>query len=198
MLKVGLTGGIGSGKSALARLLSAHGAIVVDADQLAREVLEPGEPGYDEVVAEFGPAVLTADGRLDRPALGRIVFDDPQRLATLNAIVHPRVAARSATLTATFPADSVVIYDIPLLVENRLEAGYDVIVVVEAPEDVRLARLARDRGMSETEARSRMAAQASREERLEVADFVIDNSEDLEDLVAIVEELWGELHDHRA
>ncbi len=194
MLKVGLTGGIGAGKSAVARLLAAKGAVVVDADQLAREVLEPGEPGYREVVAEFGSAVLAPDGRLDRPALGRIVFEDPQRLATLNAIVHPRVADRSAEITRTVPADSVVVYDIPLLVENRLEAGYDVVVVVDAPEDIRLERLARHRGMDEAEARNRMQAQASREERLEVADFVIDNSGDLEDLVAIVEELWGDLH----
>ncbi len=193
MLKVGLTGGIGAGKSAVARLLAAKGAVVVDADQLAREVLEPGEAGFDEVVAEFGPAVLTPDGRLDRSALGRVVFDDPQRLAALNAIVHPKVADRSAGIAKAVPPGSVVVFDIPLLVENRLEAGYDVVVVVDAPEDVRLARLSRDRGMAEAEARSRMEAQASREERLEVADFVIDNSGDLEDLVAIVEELWGDL-----
>ncbi len=146
MLRVGLTGGIGSGKSAVADLLAARGAVVIDADALAREVVEPGTPGLAEVVAAFGSEVLDAAGRLDRATLAQLVFSDPARLATLNAIVHPLVAGRSADLAAAAPEDAVLVMDVPLLVENHLEGAYDVVVVVDAPDDVRLARSGRRSG----------------------------------------------------
>ena len=193
MLRVGLTGGIGSGKSAVAALLAEHGAVVVDADQLAREVVEPGTPGYERVVAAFGGDVVGADGRLDRARLGQVVFNDPERLATLNAIVHPLVAERSADLAGRAPEDAVLVMDVPLLVENHLEGAYDVVIVVDTPDDVRLARLIRDRGMSEEDALARMAAQASRADRLEAADYVVDNAGGRADLGAAVDDLWLEL-----
>lgn len=193
MLKVGLTGGIGSGKSAVSRLLTARGAVVVDADAIAREVVEPGTPGLAAVVAEFGAGVLRPDGTLDRPALGAIVFSDPQRLAALNAIVHPLIAARTGELVAAAPADAVVVHDVPLLTENDLAPGYDVVVVVDVPVELQLDRLVRLRGMTEADARARIAAQATREQRLAVADLVIDNSGTLEQLAAQVDVLWAEL-----
>ncbi|MGN6243853.1 MAG: dephospho-CoA kinase [Motilibacteraceae bacterium] len=193
MLKVGLTGGIGSGKSAVSRLLAARGAVVVDADAIAREVVEPGTPGLAAVVAEFGDGVLRPDGTLDRPALGAIVFSDPQRLAALNAIVHPLIAARTGELVAAAPADAVVVHDVPLLTENDLAPGYDVVVVVDVRVELQLDRLVRLRGMTEADARARIAAQATREQRLAVADLVIDNSGTLEQLAAQVDVLWAEL-----
>jgi dephospho-CoA kinase len=198
VITVGLTGGIGSGKSLVARLLAAHGAVVVDADALAREALAPGTDGLAGVVAEFGPEVLAADGSLDRPRLGRIVFADPESLARLNEIVHPYVGRRSQELMAAAPADAIVVYDVPLLVENDLQAHYDVVVVVDAPADVQMARLVGGRGMSEDDARARMAAQASRETRSAVADVVIDNSGDLSRLQLQVETLWQELRGRAA
>ncbi|MCE7081948.1 dephospho-CoA kinase [Streptomyces sp. ST2-7A] len=193
MLTVGLTGGIGSGKSAVTRLLAERGAVVVDADRVAREVVEPGTEGLAAVVAGFGPGVLGPDGALDRERLGRIVFSDPARLAALNAIVHPLVARRSAELRAAAPAGAVVVHDVPLLVENGLEDLYDLVVVVDASEEVRLDRLARSRGMAETDARARMAAQADRAARLAVADRVVPNDGTLAELEARVTELWEEL-----
>jgi dephospho-CoA kinase len=193
VLTVGLTGGIGSGKSTVARLLAERGAVVVDADRHAREALDPGTPGLSAVVEEFGPGVLLADGTVDRPALGRLVFADDARRAALEAIVHPYVGRRSAELTGEAAPDAVVVHDVPLLVENHLEAGYDVVVVVEAGEDVRLARLAGSRGMSAGEARSRMAAQASDDQRRVVADVVVVNDGDLDDLAREVDTLWDRL-----
>ncbi|GAB3125816.1 dephospho-CoA kinase [Streptomyces calidiresistens] len=193
MLTVGLTGGIGSGKSAVTRLLAERGAVVVDADRVAREVVEPGTEGLAAVVAEFGPGVLARDGTLDRERLGRIVFSDPARLAALNAIVHPLVARRSAELRAAAPADAVVVHDVPLLVENGLAGMYDLVVVVDAPEEVRLDRLVRSRGMTGADARARMAAQADRAARLAVADRVLTNDGTLADLEIRVAELWEEL-----
>jgi dephospho-CoA kinase len=157
---VGLTGGIGSGKSEVARLLAGRGAVVIDADVLAREAVAPGSEGLDRVVAEFGPDVLAADGSLDRAELARIVFADADRLATLNAIVHPYVRRRSAEIMASAPADGVVVNDVPLLVENNLQTGYDVVVVVDASPETQVGRLTGSRGMSEAEALARMAAQA--------------------------------------
>ncbi len=191
MITVGLTGGIGSGKSEVARLLAEHGAVVVDADALAREAVEPGTPGLAAVVAEFGPDVLAADGSLDRAALGRIVFVDPERRAALEAIVHPYVGRRSAELMAAAPDDAVVVYDVPLLVEKSLQDGYDVVVVVDASDETRLRRLVDLRGMPEQDARDRMAAQASRDERLAVADRVVVNDGDLEALRDVVDRLWS-------
>ncbi|GAA1099209.1 dephospho-CoA kinase [Nocardiopsis composta] len=193
MLRVGLTGGIGSGKSEVSGRLAALGAVVIDADALAREVVEPGTPGLAEVVEEFGEGVLTAEGALDRPRLGEIVFSDPDRLARLNAIVHPRVGARSEELMAAAPPDAVLVYDVPLLVENGLQELYDVVVVVDAPEEERIRRLTGDRGMPEDQARARIAAQATRRERLAAADVVVDNSGTREELDARVADLWQEL-----
>ncbi|MFE0458711.1 dephospho-CoA kinase [Kitasatospora sp. NPDC058965] len=193
MRKIGLTGGIGAGKSAVSELLVAHGAVLVDSDRIAREVVAPGTPGLAAVVAEFGPGVLAADGSLDRPALGAVVFADPERLQALNAIVHPLVRARSAELEAAAAPDAVVVHDVPLLAENGLAPLYDRVVVVDASEPVRLERLTRLRGMTEAEARSRMAAQATREQRLAVADLVVENNGTRAELEQRVEELWERL-----
>ncbi|MFE5864044.1 dephospho-CoA kinase [Streptomyces virginiae] len=193
MLKVGLTGGIGAGKSEVSRLLAGYGAIVVDADRIAREVVEPGTPGLAAVVAAFGESVLTAEGTLDRPKLGSIVFADPAKLRTLNAIVHPLVGARSAELEAAAGADAIVVHDVPLLTENGLAPLYDLVVVVDATPGAQLARLTALRGMAEEEARARMATQATREQRLAVATLVIDNDGPLEALEPQVRKVWDEL-----
>ncbi|GGU84127.1 dephospho-CoA kinase [Streptomyces albospinus] len=195
MVKVGLTGGIGSGKSEVSRLLASYGAVIVDADKIAREVVEPGTPGLAAVVEEFGSDVLAPDGTLDRPKLGAIVFSDPEKLKVLNAIVHPLVGARSAELEASAGPDAVVIHDVPLLTENGLAPLYDKVVVIDAAPQTQLDRLLRLRGMSEDEAKSRMAAQATREQRLAIADLVIDNDGPLEALEPQVREVWERLRD---
>jgi dephospho-CoA kinase len=196
-LHVGLTGGIGAGKSTVARLLAGHGAIVLDADVAARAVVEPGTEGLAEVVEAFGPGVLREDGSLDRAALASVVFADDERRKRLNAIVHPRVRTWMAERAAAAPAGSVVVQDIPLLVESGLAGGasrqFDFVIVVDADDETRIARLVRDRGMTEREARARIAAQASREQRNAVADRVIDNSGGPEQLDEAVAELWHEL-----
>lgn len=195
MLKVGLTGGIGSGKSAVSSALSSYGAVVIDADAIAREVVEPGTPGLAEVVAEFGEGVLTPEGRLDRARLGEIVFADETRLAVLNAIVHPRVADRSGELMeeALSSGARVVVYDVPLLVENGLEPLYDVVVVVDTPDEVRVERVSQGRGMSRDQVRARIEAQADRATRLASADLVVDNSGTRGELAERVADLWREL-----
>ncbi|TSB07189.1 dephospho-CoA kinase [Streptomyces sp. NBC_01525] len=193
MVKVGLTGGIGAGKSEVSRLLASYGAVIVDADKIAREVVAPGTPGLAAVVAEFGDRVLTKDGALDRPKLGGIVFSDPAKLQALNAIVHPLVGARSAELEAAAGPDAVVIHDVPLLTENGLASLYDLIIVVDAAPETQLDRLVRLRGMSEDEAKARMSAQATREQRLAVADVVIDNDGPLDALERQVREAWERL-----
>ncbi|MCF6521529.1 dephospho-CoA kinase [Streptomyces sp. JJ36] len=193
MVKVGLTGGIGAGKSEVSRLFASYGAVLVDADRIAREVVEPGTPGLRAVVEEFGEEVLAADGTLDRPKLGALVFGDTERLAALNAIVHPLVGARSAELEEAAGPDAVVVHDVPLLAENGLAPLYDRVVVVDASDATRLDRLVRLRGMNEGEARARMDAQATREERLAVADVVIDNDGPLEALEPQVRKVWEEL-----
>ncbi|MDC7339553.1 dephospho-CoA kinase [Streptomyces lydicus] len=193
MVKVGLTGGIGAGKSEVSRLLASYGAVVVDADKIAREVVEPGTPGLAAVVEEFGEGVLTPDGTLDRPKLGGIVFNDPEKLKALNAIVHPLVGARSAELEASAGPDAVVVHDVPLLTENGLAPLYDTVVVVDAAPQTQLDRLVRLRGMAEDEAKSRMAAQATREQRLAIADLVIDNDGPLEALEPQVRAVWERL-----
>lgn len=198
MLKVGLTGGIGAGKSEVSRLLASYGAVVVDADKIAREVVEPGSPGLAAVVAEFGTEVLTPDGALDRPRLGSIVFADPARLQALNAIVHPLVGRRSAELEGAAGPDDIVIHDVPLLTENALAELYDLVVVVDASPATQLDRLVRLRGMDEGEARSRMAAQATREQRLAIADVVLDNDGPLEALEPQVKRVWQQLRDRLA
>ncbi|MCP3016843.1 dephospho-CoA kinase [Nocardiopsis dassonvillei] len=195
MLKVGLTGGIGSGKSAVAAELAAYGATVVDADAIAREVVEPGTPGLEAVVAEFGDRVLTPDGRLDRPRLGEIVFADEASLTRLNAIVHPLVGERSAQLMEEAVASGVevVVYDVPLLVENGLGPLYDLVVVVDAPDAVRVERVTANRGMPREQVEARIRAQADRDTRLAAADLVVDNSGTREELTERVAELWREL-----
>ncbi|MGY4975780.1 dephospho-CoA kinase [Streptomyces sp. 900105755] len=193
MLKVGLTGGIGAGKSEVSRLLAGHGAVLIDADRIAREVVAPGTPGLAAVTEAFGPEVLAADGSLDRPRLGSIVFADPARLAVLNSIVHPLVGARSRELESAAADDAVVVHDVPLLAENGLAQLYDVVVVVDTAPETQLDRLTRLRGMTEEDARARMAAQATREKRLEIADIVIDNDVPLDALRQRVGEVWADL-----
>ncbi|MFE9437653.1 dephospho-CoA kinase [Streptomyces sp. NPDC006602] len=193
MLKVGLTGGIGAGKSEVSRLLVACGAVLVDADRIAREVVAPGTPGLAAVVEAFGEDVLTADGGLDRPKLGAIVFADPEKLAVLNSIVHPLVGVRSRELESAAAEDAVVVHDVPLLAENGLAPLYDVVVVVDASPETQLARLVGLRGMTEADARARMAAQATREKRLEIADIVIDNDVPLPELERRVKDVWADL-----
>jgi dephospho-CoA kinase len=188
-----LTGGIGSGKSEVARRFVAHGAVLIDADLVAREVVEPGTPGLAAVVAEFGEDMLRPDGTLDRERLGSIVFADAGRLAALNAIVHPLVGRRMQELNDTAPADAVVVYDVPLLTENDLAGTYDAVVVVDTPLETQIARLVGGRGMTEDAARARIAAQATREQRRAIADYVIDNSGPIEELSAQVDALWREL-----
>jgi len=192
-LKAGLTGGIGSGKSEVSRRLAEHGAIVIDADRIAREVVEPGSPGLERVVAEFGPEVLREDGSLDRERLGAIVFADRDRLAALNAIVHPLVGARVAELQDAAPDDAIVVYDVPLLVESGFADAFHLVVLVQAPAVLRVERLVRTRGMDRAEAERRIAAQAPDEERLAVADVVLDGSGAPEDLQAQVDALWDRL-----
>ncbi|HEV8625468.1 MAG TPA: dephospho-CoA kinase [Acidimicrobiia bacterium] len=191
MLRVGLSGGIGSGKSTVARALARRGAIVIDADAIAREVVEPGEPGLAAVVDRFGPEVLDSEGRLDRPRLAALVFDDAGARADLNAIVHPRVAAETARRIAAAPSDAVVVIDVPLLVEAA-RSGYDAVVIVEAPEAVRLERLV-GRGMAPDDARRRMSAQASDADRRKVADVILDNAGSEEDLERQIDALWAQL-----
>ncbi|MGW5635909.1 dephospho-CoA kinase [Streptomyces sp. NPDC003832] len=193
MLKVGLTGGIGAGKSEVSRLLVECGAVLVDADRIAREVVAPGTPGLAAVVAAFGEDILAADGSLDRPRLGSIVFADPDRLSVLNSIVHPLVGTRSRELEAAAAQDAVVVHDVPLLTENGLAGLYDLVIVVDASPETQLDRLVRLRGMTEQDARARMAAQATREQRREIADIVIDNDVPLESLRRRVREVWAGL-----
>lgn len=192
MLRVGLTGGIGSGKSAVSALLAEHGAFVVDADLLAREVVAPGTPGLADVVAEFGDDVLLPDGRLDRAELGRRVFGDPPALRRLNAVLHPRIGALTVERYAGAEAAgaAVVVHDVPLLAENGLAPAYDAVVVVAADPRTQLDRLVRLRGMAEADARARIGAQAPLVDKLAVATYVIHNDGALADLAPQVEQLW--------
>jgi dephospho-CoA kinase len=190
VINVGLTGGIGAGKSEVSRRLAARGAVVIDSDRIAREVVAAGSPGLAAVAAEFGAGALGPDGGLDRERLGALVFADRGARMRLNAIVHPLVRERSAQIMAGLPADAVVVHDIPLLVENGLAARFDLVVVVDAPAEAQVDRLTRQRGMAEPDARARIAAQATREQRRAVADVVIDNGGDLERLDRQVDELW--------
>ena len=191
MLRIGLTGGIGSGKSTVAELLAGHGALVVDADRIAREVVEPGTPGLAAVVTEFGEQVLAPDGSLDRPALASLVFSDPAARARLDAVVHPLVRARAAELLSAAPRDAVVVQDVPLLVETGQAGSYDLVVVVETEVEERVRRLV-GRGLTADDARARIASQASDEERAAVADVVLTNDGDRAGLAAQVDRLWAE------
>ncbi len=198
VLRVGLTGGIGSGKSEVARRLAERGAVLIDADVAAREVVVPGSPGLAQIAAAFGEGVLRPDGSLDRERLGATVFADPSLRATLNAIVHPLVRtwmeeAERAAVRAAPPPGPVIVHDVPLLAESRGKAGFDVVIVVDVPPELQVERLVRLRGMAADQARARMAAQASREQRLAVADIVIDNSGSLDDVDRRIAEVWADL-----
>ena len=198
MLRVGLTGGIGSGKSEVARRLVIHGAVLIDADVAAREVVVPGSRGLSQIVAAFGDDVLSPDGSLDRARLGEIVFHDPGLRAKLNAIVHPLVrewmaAAERTAVQAADPPGPIVVHDVPLLAESRGKGGFDLVIVVDVPSELQVERLVSQRGMARGQARARMEAQASREQRLEVADIVIDNSGSLADLDRRVTAVWADL-----
>jgi dephospho-CoA kinase len=190
VLKIGLTGGIASGKSVVATRLRELGAVLVDADALAREAVLPGTAGLARVVDAFSASILHADGSLDRARLGAVVFGNPERLAVLNGIIHPLVRERAAAITAAAPRGAVLIQDIPLLVETGQGAGFHLVLVVDAPDDVRIRRMVEHRKMTVEEARARMAAQASREDRLAAADVVLDNSGSKDELGDAVERIW--------
>ncbi len=190
MLRVGLTGGIGAGKSTVARRLGELGAVLIDADVLAREVVEPGTVGLAAVVEAFGRQVLRPDGTLDRPGLGRLVFTDASARMRLNAVLHPLIAARTAEVAAAAAADAVVVHDVPLLVENGMGADYQLVIVVDAPEPVRVQRLVGDRGLEPAEATARMAAQAGEDARRAAADVWLDNSGARERALAATDRLW--------
>ncbi|MEH3067414.1 MAG: dephospho-CoA kinase [Aeromicrobium erythreum] len=196
-LHVGLTGGIGSGKSTVSARLAELGAVVVDYDLLAREAVEPGTPGLAAIRERFGDAVVAADGSLDRPALGAVVFADEAARRDLEAITHPAIRDLAAARVAAAPDDAVVVHDHPLLVEMGMAAACDVVVVVDLPPELQVRRLVEQRGMAEDDARARLAAQTSREQRLEAADEVLDNQGSREDLLAAVDALWVRLTSDR-
>ena len=196
MLRVGLTGGIGSGKSAVAARLADRGAVLLDGDQAARAVVEPGTPGLAMIADAFGAGVLRPDGALDRAALAKIVFTDENARVLLNEITHPLIhehmdAGEEAAIAALGP-DIVVVHDVPLLAEGQRASDFALVIVVDVPPELRVTRLA-GRGLPEDQARARMAAQATREERLAIADVVIDNSGTLADLDRRVDEVWADL-----
>ena len=196
MLSVGLTGGIGSGKSEVTRRFAALGAKVIDADAIAREVVQPGTPGLAAVIEEFGPGVRAADGTLDREAVAAIVFNDDDARARLNAITHPLIGERVFALLAEFEAedpDGILINDVPLIAEAGVAERYEVVVVVDAPVETQLDRLVRLRGMTREAAQARIDVQATREQRLAIADYVIVNDGDLDSLQGQVEQVWAAL-----
>ena len=190
-MRIGLTGGIGSGKSTVSALLSARGAVIVDADRIAREVVEPGTPGLSAIVEAFGGEVLSADGSLDRAALAAVVFAEPEARRQLDGIVHPLVRARAAELARAAPPDAVVVNDVPLLVETGQASSYDLVLVVQADPATRVSRLVQ-RGLTAEDARARMTAQASDDQRSAVADVVLDNSGSQEQLAEQVDRFWAE------
>ena len=197
-VRVGLTGGIASGKSTVSAILRELGAVVIDADALAREVVEKGTPGLAAVVEEFGPELLTPDGELDRAAMGALVFDDESARRRLEAIVHPLVFERIVDLETHAPDDAVVVHDIPLLAESGRAAapdrgGFDAVIVVDAPEDVQVQRMVRERGWTDAEARSRIAAQARPEDRRAIATYLVENTGTIEDLRREIEKIYGEI-----
>lgn len=196
MLLIGLTGGIASGKSTIGKRLAELGATRIDADQLAREAVAPGTPGLAQVVTRFGDDLLLPSGELDRAALGKIVFGDSQALADLNAIVHPEVRRLYEAMIAQAHAqnpNAVVVYEIPLLVEAAREMKFDLVVVADAPAEQRIARMVEIRGMTEDEARARVARQAGDEERRAIADVIINTSTTESDTLEQVDALWGQI-----
>jgi dephospho-CoA kinase len=192
MLMVGLTGGIGAGKSTVARLLAERGAVVVDADAIAREVVEPGTPTLAKLVDEFGPSILRADGSLDRAALAAVAFVDDEHRKQLEAITHPAIGEEFLRRVAEAPPNAVVIHDVPLLVESKRGFEYAAVIVVEAPLETRLDRL-EERGVPRDDARRRIELQATDEERRKVATWVVDNAEDLRRLERQIQDIWTDL-----
>lgn len=192
MARIGLTGGIGSGKSTVASMLAAKGAVIIDADQISREIVEPGQPALDEIVAVFGPGLLREDGTLNRGELARLAFADKDQTKRLNAIMHPRISAESAARISAAPAGSTVIYDMPLLVETKQDSAVDHVIVVDVPVETQRER-AIGRGLEAEDVDRRIEAQATREQRLAVAHTVIDNSGSIEKTQAQVDSLWASL-----
>ncbi|NYJ01052.1 dephospho-CoA kinase [Nocardioides thalensis] len=192
-MRVGLTGGVASGKSTVSAILRELGAVVIDGDQLAREVVEKGTPGLAAVVEAFGPEVLTPDGHLDRPKVGSIVFNDEQQRRVLEGIVHPLVFERVVELEANAPEGALVVHDIPLLAETGRADTFDAVIVVDVPAEVQVERMLRDRGWTEEDARARIGAQASREDRRAIATYVIENTGTLDDLRRKVTEVFQQL-----
>ncbi|MGP3709133.1 dephospho-CoA kinase [Gordonia paraffinivorans] len=190
MIRLGLTGGIGAGKSTVAKTFVERGAYIIDADKIAREVVEPGTEGLEKLVEAFGSDILSADGSLDRPALAAKAFVDEESRKKLNAITHPLIGARTQELLEAAPEDAIVVQDIPLLVENHTAPFFHLVVIVHADEDVRLHRLTTMRGVDEADARARIAAQATEEQRRAVADVWLDNSGTPEELAAAAAEVW--------
>ena len=194
-MRVGLTGGVASGKSTVSAMLAELGAVVIDADLLAREVVAPGSDGLEEIVETFGPEVLTDDGALDRPAMGAIVFGDTEKRWILESIVHPRVRARAAEIEAAAPSGAVVVHDIPLLAETGQGEAFDAVIVVDVPVEVQIQRMTTLRGMRREDAEARVAAQATREERLAVATYVLDNTGSPDDLQSWLAEVYAALRE---
>lgn len=190
-MRVGLTGGVASGKSTVSKVLRELGAVVIDADQLARDVVARGTPGLTAIVEEFGDGVLTPDGDLDRPAMARLVFADEAARRRLEGIVHPLVFAESARLEEEAPDEAVVVHDIPLLAESGGAAAFDAVIVVDAPAEVQVDRMTRERGWTREESEARIAAQASREDRRSIATYLIENTGTLDDLRARVTDVYA-------
>ena len=190
MFLIGLTGGIASGKSTVAKRWVEHGAIEIDADQLAREVVEPGSDGLQQIVDTFGSEILNHDGSLDRAKLGALVFSDDIKRLALNAIVHPLVKSRSREILSALPSDAIAIYNVPLLVEAKVDHDFDLLVTVEAPEDEQVKRLVKNRGMTEAEARARIGSQAKPVERAAVADVILNSNQDINLLLKDADDLW--------
>ncbi len=196
MYLIGLTGGIAAGKSTVAKRWVQLGAIEIDADQVAREVVEPGTVGLQRIREHFGEAVISTDGSLDRAALGKIVFGNQQQLASLNAIVHPLVKQRTAQLLAQMPTDAIVIYNVPLLVEASVDHDFDTVITVEAPEEEQVKRLVANRGMTESEAKARILTQAKPVERAARADRILSSNQDIHMLMRDADAMWREIEKH--
>ena len=193
MYLIGLTGGIAAGKSTVAKRWAEHGAIEIDADKVAREVVEPGTVGLSSIVEHFGADVLTANGQLDRKELGRLIFSDSSKRELLNSILHPLIKERTKMLLAELPSDSIVVYNVPLLVEAAVDHPFDLVVTVEAPEDEQLRRLMQTRGLTESEARNRIVAQAKPVERAARADRILNSNQDINLLLRDADALWKEI-----
>lgn len=193
MFLIGLTGGIASGKSTVAKRWVENGAVEIDADQIAREVVAPGTAGLSAIVETFGSDLLEEDGSLNRSKLGSLVFGDELKRLALNAIVHPLVKERTRAILAALPKDSIAIYNVPLLVEANVDHDFDLIVTVEAPEDEQVKRMVKHRGLTESDARARIAAQAKPVERAAVADVILNSNQDINLLLRDADEFWREI-----